>query len=111
VKRVSIFLIMVALIAGMVGCGGGGGGGGGGGAVQYYRITISSATGGTVTTPGEGLFSYAQGTVVTLVAEPDLGYRFVGWVGSADTIADFNAATTTITVNNSYFIIAYFRRI
>jgi hypothetical protein len=46
--------------------------------------------------------------VVTLVANPDRGYQFVSWVGNADTIANVKAATTTVTMNNHYFLIANF---
>jgi hypothetical protein len=105
VKRVSIFLIVGALIVGGVGCGGGGFGG----IVGGYNINISSSIGGTVTTPGEGLFQYAKGTVVTLVAESDRGYHFVNWVTNAGTIANVYAATTTITINNYYFVTALFK--
>jgi hypothetical protein len=105
VKRVIIiFLILGALIVGVVGCSPGGGGIFGG-----YSITISSTAGGKVTSPGEGSFSYAGGTVVTLVATPDLGYHFVRWTGNAGTIADVYAATTTMAVNNYYFVIAQFQ--
>jgi len=105
VKRVIIFLILGALIVGVVGCGPGGIGGIFGG----YSIRISSSIGGTVTAPGEGLFSYAKGTVVTLVAEPDRGYRFACWITNAGTIANVYAATTTITLNQNYwFVIANF---
>jgi hypothetical protein len=105
VKRVAIFLILGALIAGVAGCSPGGVGGIFGG----YSISISSSIGGTVTTPGEGLFRYAQGTVVTLVAEPDRGYQFISWTTNAGTIADVYAATTTITINNYYFVTATFK--
>jgi hypothetical protein len=106
VKRVIIFLILGALILGVVGCSPGGGGIFGG-----YSVTISSTIGGKVTSPGEGLFHYARGTVVNLVAEPDRGYRFVGWFSNAGTIADVRAATTTITLNQNYwFVIANFER-
>ena len=81
---VGIFLITVALIAGMVGCTG------------QYSLQISSGSGGSVTTPGEGLFKYNKGTVVNLVAKPDAGYRFVSWYGNVDTIANVGAATTDI---------------
>jgi len=95
-KRVGIFLMIVALVVGMIGCG-------------EYTITISSGTGGTVTDPGEGSFRYPAGTVVNLVAEPDRGYRFVCWATNAGTIADIYDATTTITLNrNYYFVIASF---
>jgi hypothetical protein len=104
-KRVIIFLILGALIVGVVGCGGGGFGG----IVGGYNINISSSIGGTVTAPGEGLFRYAQGTVVTLEATADVGYHFVNWVTNANTIANPYAATTTITVNNYYFVTALFK--
>jgi len=72
-------------------------------------LMISSTRGGSVTTPpGEGIFSYPLGADVSLVAEPDEGGQFIRWSGDVDTIADVNAATTTITMDNSYSIIANF---
>jgi hypothetical protein len=76
--------------------------------VKQYDIIISSTDGGSVTTPGEGAFSYGEGMVVDLVAEADEGYRFVNWLGDVGTIADFNAANTTITMNGDYSITAKF---
>lgn len=105
-KRVIIFLLLGALIVGVVGCSPGGAGGIFGG----YSISISSGIGGTVTSPGEGLFRYAGGTVVNLVAEPDRGYHFALWTTNAGTIGDVYAATTTVTVNNYYFITAGFEQ-
>ena len=102
--RLSILMIIVALVVGMTGCVAGIPG-----FTVRYSITISSTTGGTVTDPGEGLFRYPAGTVVNLVAEPDRGYEFVGWTSNADTIANVNDATTTITMNKNYcFVIANF---
>ena len=94
---VGIFLITIALIAGMV-------------CTSQYSISISSTPGGTVTTPGEGTFTYSPGTVLNLVAEADAGYRFVSWYGNVATIANIGAATTDITINNHYYIIANFDR-
>jgi len=103
-KRVIIFLILGALIVGVVGCTPANIFG-----TPMYNISISSSIGGTVTTPGEGLFRYAAGTVVNLVAVPDRGYTFVSWTSNAGTIANVYAATTTITLNqNYYFVIASF---
>jgi hypothetical protein len=73
-----------------------------------YSLTISSTTGGSVTTPGEGTFARNAGTVVSLVASPVGGYQFVNWTGDVATIADLNAASTSITVNGEYSIMANF---
>jgi hypothetical protein len=102
-KRLSICLIMVALIAEMVGCGGGG--------LVEYDLTIASTAGGSVTNPGEETFTYDDGTLVNLVAEPEAGYYFANWIGDVDTIANVNAAATTITMNDSYLITANFEAI
>jgi uncharacterized repeat protein (TIGR02543 family) len=116
VARVSIFLIAVAFIAGMLGC-----------AptdthptgtnssdtlpTPQYDLNISSTTGGSVNTPGEGNFTYNAGTVVSLVASPASGYHFVNWTGDAGIIADVNAPITTITINGDYSITANFDQI
>jgi hypothetical protein len=76
-----------------------------------YRLAIFSATGGSVTNPGENGFTYDAGTVVNLVATPGSGYEFDEWTGDVDTIADVNAASTTITMNDNYYICAHFRHI
>jgi hypothetical protein len=74
-----------------------------------YTINIRSTVGGTVTTPGEGLFRFPAGTRVNLVAEEERGYEFAAWVTNADTIANIYNATTTITLNqNYYFVFAQF---
>ncbi len=78
---------------------------------DWSSLTISSTSGGLVTTPGGGEFLYEAGTVVHLVAEPDAFYQFVNWTGNVDTIADVHAAETTITMDNSYSITANFELI
>ena len=104
-KRISILLVTVALIAGMTGC-----------LTPFrvlYQLTLSSTEGGKVIIPGEGTFAYYTGEVVNLVAESEEDYRFVNWTGDACAcnIADINAASTTITMNNNYSIIANFEEI
>jgi hypothetical protein len=74
----------------------------------WYSLTISSNPGGGVKNPGEGTFLYPAGAVGDLVAEPSAHYRFVEWTGDVGTIADVNAAATTITMNGSYYITANF---
>jgi len=98
VKRVSTFLVAMALIAGIIGCE----------PTPQYNLTVASTEGGSVTTPGEGIFTSDEGTVVNLVAETEKCYRFVNWTGDVGTIADFENAITTITMNDDYSIIANF---
>jgi hypothetical protein len=73
-----------------------------------FNLTISSTAGGTVTAPGEGTFTYDQGTGVNLVAEAEEGYQFVNWTGDVDAIAHVDAASTNITMNSDYSITANF---
>jgi len=73
-----------------------------------YSLTIASTSGGSVTSPGQGTFVYQGGNVVDLIAQHDEGYEFVKWTGDVDTIADVNAARTTITMNSSCSITANF---
>lgn len=95
--RIGIFLIMVALIAGMVGCGG-----------ESCALVIASTEGGSVIAPGEGMFAYDQGTVVNLTAEAEEGYCFVNWTGDVGTVACVIVDTTTVTMNADHSIMANF---
>jgi len=72
-------------------------------------ITTPSTNGGAVTSPGEATFTYDEGTVVDLEVEPDDGWRFVRWIGDVDDVANVTAASTTITMNDDYSIIATFK--
>jgi hypothetical protein len=74
----------------------------------WYSLTVSSIEGGSVTQPGEGIYVYSVNMTVDLVAEPDEHYQFVEWTGDVDTVGDVTAAATTITMNNSYSIMASF---
>ena len=110
-----VFLVLLALVltfsVGLVACGG---------ARQQqeeeeeeeetYDLTIASTAGGLVVTPGEGAFTYDEGTVVQLVAEVEDGYRFVNWTGHVGTIADVNAPSTTIIMNGDRLITACFAK-
>ena len=90
-KSISIFLISVALIAGVVSCDSGGN-------ISFNLIT-SSTIGGNVITPGEGNITYNEGTVANLIVEAKEGYYFVNWPGNVDTISNVNATATNITMN------------
>ena len=77
--------------------------------VAKYTLTISSTSGGTVSTPGVGSFPYCPGIVVNLVATQSTGYNFVNWTGGP--VASPTAASTTITMNGSYTIQANFQAV
>jgi alpha-tubulin suppressor-like RCC1 family protein len=76
-----------------------------------YDLTTSSTTGGSVTVPGEGIFTYYDDTVVNLVATANSGYYFINWTGDVGTITNVNAPITTITMNHNYSITANFGEI
>jgi hypothetical protein len=106
--RVSIFLLIVALVAGTLSCVGGNGNGDG-----SYTLIVDFTAGGTVTVddvplPGKAVLTYDSGAVVSLVADPSAGYRFVNWTGNASTVDDVDAASTSITMNDNYSITANF---
>jgi len=88
--RVSIFLIMIALIIGMVGCGGGG---------VEYDLTMAVAPGSSGTaTDLTNASPYTAGTGVNIKAVAAAGYRFVNWTAPAGTFGNLNVAETTFTM-------------
>lgn len=102
-KRIGILLIVAALIAATAGCTGVGGSYG-----ESHALTITRTAGGSVITPGEGIFVCAEGQVVSLLAQPAEGYQFVDWTGNVGTVANVTAASTTITTNDRYSLQANF---
>ena len=99
VAIVSIVLVAVALVVGMVSWL----------SAPSYDLTIASTTGGSVTTPGEaGPYTHDEGTVVDLVAVAEEGYYFINWSGDVGSVAYVIAATTTVTMNADYSIMANF---
>jgi len=63
-----------------------------------YELTISSTNGGAVAIPGEGVFTHYAGVQVQLLAEPEAGYRFVGWTAPAGIFSDETAQGTNFTM-------------
>jgi hypothetical protein len=63
-----------------------------------YVLRVASTSGGSVPSPGEGTFAYNEDEVISLVATPDTGNRFVIWTAKAGTFANPNTATTTFTM-------------
>jgi len=92
---------------------------------EEYYLAISSTLGGSVNTPGENTFANVKSTgaymffgagtgdtVVNLAATPvSSSWEFVNWSSDVSTIADVNAATTTITItpDKDYEITANFQ--
>jgi hypothetical protein len=115
-KRFGIFLIIVALIVSMAGCGsndGDGNGGNGGDGCESCTLTIDSTAGGVVavnksTVTGKVMFIFGAGMVVSLNATPDSGYQFVRWTGDVVTVDNVHASEVIITVNGNYSIMANF---
>jgi uncharacterized repeat protein (TIGR02543 family) len=91
-KIVSIFLIVIVLIAAMVACNGDGGG------AQYDLTMAVAPTGSGTATDVTDESPYAEGTDVDIEAEAAAGYGFVKWTAPAGTFADENAAETTFTM-------------
>jgi uncharacterized repeat protein (TIGR02543 family) len=87
--KFSIFLIMVALIAGMIGC-----------EVHevYYPTMAASPPEGGTATDETGASPYDEGDPVNISAEAAYGYKFVGWTAPAGTFANPNNATTIFTM-------------
>ena len=74
-------------------------------------LTISSTTGGSVNTPGEGSFEYAHGNLVAIEAAADADYRFVSWTGTAvdaGKVAEPLLANTSVTMDDNYSLQANF---
>jgi len=74
-------------------------------------LTVSSSTGGSVTTPGEDTYTYDYGTVVDIVAATDANYHFVNWTGTgvdAGKVANSDVESTNITMHGNYTVIANF---
>ncbi|MEM3628627.1 MAG: NosD domain-containing protein [Candidatus Bathyarchaeia archaeon] len=72
--------------------------------IQYYKLTISMTIGGT-TNPASGTYTYANGTVVSVTAIPNMGYSFAYW------LIDGNIRTEnpiTIVINANHTLEAYF---
>ena len=74
-------------------------------------LTTSSTSGGYLTIPGEGAYDYSDGTNANIVAVASSNYDFVNWTGTAVTagkVADANAASTTVTADADYTLMANF---
>ncbi|NQV35558.1 MAG: leucine-rich repeat domain-containing protein, partial [Phycisphaeraceae bacterium] len=79
--------------------------------LSQYGLTISSSSGGSVTTPGEGVFEYGYETPVSVTATAHSNNHFVNWTGTAATagiIENLSNPSITITVDRNYTLKANF---
>ena len=79
--------------------------------LSQFGLTISSSSGGSVTTPGEGVFGYEDETTVFVTATAQSNNHFVNWTGTAAAagkIANPESPSTTITVHGNYTLRANF---
>ena len=79
--------------------------------IDQRTLTISSAIGGSVSTPGEGAFQYDHGAAAPVAAKADTNYCFLIWTGTAvdaGKVAEPNAASTTVTMDGDYTLRANF---
>ncbi|MBT4513321.1 MAG: hypothetical protein HOC20_14070, partial [Chloroflexi bacterium] len=60
------------------------------------------------TAPSTGTYPVQPGTTMAISAFPNMGYDFLTWTGDVDTIANVNAANTTITMSGTKSILATF---
>lgn len=88
-RSVGIFLIAVALIAGVVSCNG----------AETYDLIMAENPAGTGTATDEtGTSPYAEDEVVDIKAVPADCYRFVNWQAPAGAFGNTTAAETTFTM-------------
>lgn len=90
-KTAGVFLIAIALIAGVVGCEGEP-------APTYTLATEENPTGTGTATDQTGTSPYEEGEIIDIEAVAADCYRFVSWSAPDGTFADANNATTTFTM-------------
>lgn len=78
---------------------------------QTHTLTASAGDGGAVWMPGEGSFSYVDGTAVVVLAANDPDWRFLNWTGSAvdaGKVANSVDNFTCVIMNGDYTLRANF---
>jgi hypothetical protein len=98
-RRIGTLVIAAAVVVGLAGCAA---------ELTQYTLTISSTEGGQVIIPDGGLLTYYEGEEVSLTAVAENGYRFANWAGDVGTVADPNAASTTIMMSDDCSVVANF---
>ncbi len=76
--------------------------------IQYTLTMQVNQTGWGTTTPPTGDHLYYSGDIVSILATPEPGYRFVNWTGS---VANPNSASTTVSMTSNKTVRANFERV
>ncbi|NQV33260.1 MAG: leucine-rich repeat protein, partial [Phycisphaeraceae bacterium] len=77
----------------------------------HFSVNAQSSPGGGVIEPGQGVYDYVHGTVLTVQAQPDPHYHFVSWSGSIveqGWLSDPNVAATSLQVLGHGHLLAIF---
>lgn len=74
--------------------------------LKKFTLVIYAGEGGT-TDPSQGKYKYQEGTQVIVTAQPDYGWKFVGWEGDISS----KATDITITMDSDKSVTAYFTKI
>ncbi len=77
---------------------------------EKIKIRINSSVGGKVIQPGEGVFNYKRGAKISLKVSADEGYRFTGWIGDTETLADLGSNSSYLIMRSNLTISATFER-
>ncbi|HPS02883.1 MAG TPA: GLUG motif-containing protein, partial [Candidatus Sumerlaeota bacterium] len=73
--------------------------------LNEYKLTITSPNGSVTKFPDQTTYTY--GTVVTLTAIPNIGYRFIDWTGS---VTNPTISSTTIVMDKNKAVSVRFLR-
>jgi uncharacterized repeat protein (TIGR02543 family) len=72
-----------------------------------HTLTMQVNGNGSITPPA-GSHGYDGGTVISIIATPDAGWRFVGWTGD---VADGSSATAKLTMDSDRTVVANFSQL
>ncbi|MDD5700857.1 MAG: InlB B-repeat-containing protein [Dehalococcoidales bacterium] len=75
---------------------------------RIYKLTVNKASGGWIAKPGEGSFTFREGTAIDVQAIPDTGYVFAGWTCAGNDVLDPADSRTKVTINKDSTLTARF---
>jgi hypothetical protein len=78
------------------------------------QLIVGATEGGTVTMPGEDIFTYDCNELVNIEASPDPNYLFLYWTGTAvdkGKVTDPNSTNTTVLIDGDCTLTAHFIRV